>query len=353
MGEALSDHELTRKEKIETAAEKLAADKDADVIIFNFGIEPGFDMFFLEFLRKRETKRKNAVLLLTTEGGDADAAYRIGRYLQDNYETLTIVVCGWCKSAGTLICAAANELIIADAGELGPLDVQIAKADELGERSSGLAVEAAFEKLQQESFKLFIRHLTDIKDETEGRITFRTAADIAAQMVTGVMSDIFAKIDPLAVGEDYRSNLVAEEYATRLNIRPRNLQDTRSPSGLHMLLRGYPSHRFVIDRKEASNLFKRVSPPTGTIAEFVALLSRDAVVPRSSSRSQPPILEFLNDAIEKPAKNVPKPKSAKGAASEALSRRRRSGRSNGAGTSDLPGSVPPIVDEELRDQPAA
>jgi hypothetical protein len=73
---------------------------------------------------------------------------------------------------------------------------QIAKADEIWERSSGLAVEAAFEKLQQESFKLFFNNLMDIKEQA-GRITFKTAAEIAAQMVIGQTKDIFAKIDPL------------------------------------------------------------------------------------------------------------------------------------------------------------
>jgi hypothetical protein len=75
------------------------------------------------------------------------------------------VVSGWCKSAGTLFCIAANHLIIADTGELGPLDVQIAKSDEIWERSSGLVVESAFEKLQQESFKLFFNYLMEIKEQ--------------------------------------------------------------------------------------------------------------------------------------------------------------------------------------------
>lgn len=88
--------------------------------------------------------------------------------------------------------------------------------------SSGLVVEAAFAKLQQESFKIFFSNLMEIKEQA-GRITFKTAADIAAQMVIGQTKDIFAKIDPLTVGEDYRSNLIAEQYAIRLNLKANNL----------------------------------------------------------------------------------------------------------------------------------
>jgi membrane-bound ClpP family serine protease len=166
------------KQQIKNLANAIGRERDCDVVIFNFGLEGGFELFFLDFLRKRRRKKKNLLLFLTTEGGQADTAYRIGRYLQESYSSITIAVSGWCKSAGTLICIAAHELIVFDTGELGPLDVQIAKADELGEQSSGLAAEAAFEKLQQEAFKMFKRQLTHIKDEIAGRITFKTAADL-------------------------------------------------------------------------------------------------------------------------------------------------------------------------------
>ncbi len=206
----MSKAEDARKKRIKKLANQIAKQTDSDLLIFNFGLETGIDLALLAALTKRKLKKRNLILFLTTEGGDADTGYRMARYLQDNYECLTIVVTGWCKSAGTLMCVAANELVIADTGELGPIDVQIAKTDELGERSSGLAVEAAFEKLQQECIKMFVSHLNHIKDKTGGRITFRTAADLAAQLVTGATASIFAKIDPMAVGEDFRSNLIAE-----------------------------------------------------------------------------------------------------------------------------------------------
>ena len=283
------------KKSIHALANKIAQSKDSDVVILNFGIESGFDLLFLNFLNVRKNKRPNLFLILITEGGDADAAYRIGRYLQDNYIHIAIVVAGWCKSAGTLICVAANELIMCDAGELGPLDVQIAKSDELGERSSGLAVEAALEKLQEESFKLFSRFLHQIKNEIGARVTFRTAADMSSQLVIGLMSGIFDKVDPLAVGEDYRSNLIAEEYAIRLNLKGRNLSNTIHGSSLQMLVRGYPSHRFAIDREEVSKLFKRVSSPDDALTELINLLGGPVMSPRNANRSQSPHLEYLNN----------------------------------------------------------
>jgi hypothetical protein len=169
---------------------------------------------------------------------------------------------------------------------------------------SGDNYEAAFEKLQQESFKLFFRLLTDIKEQA-GRITFKTAADIAAQMMVGQTSGIFAKIDPLTVGEDYRSNLIAEQYAIRLNLASNNLvRSSRvdGVDGLDMLLRGYPSHGFVIDRLEASQLFIRVSAPTGKIAELAQISGSDVIIPRNSVSKEPPKLEYLNAEDTHPEK---------------------------------------------------
>lgn len=71
--------------------------------------------------------RKDVIFCLATYGGDPNAGYRIGRALQHNYDDVTLLVVGPCKSAGTLIAIAANKLVIGDMGELGPLDIQLKK----------------------------------------------------------------------------------------------------------------------------------------------------------------------------------------------------------------------------------
>lgn len=338
--------ETPEKEKIATVAQAIAKARDCDVMVLNYTMEHGLHYLFQDFLKQRQATRKNLLLIVTTEGGDPDSTYRIARCLQQRYEQIAIVVAGWCKSAGTLLCIAGHELIVADAGELGPLDIQIAKSDELGERSSGLTVEAAFEKLQEQSFELFIRNLSDIKSKIGGRITFRTAADLATQMVIGATSDIYAKFDPVTIGEDHRANRVAEEYAIRLNLKARNLRvDGRSSSnGLEMLLRGYPSHSFVIDREEAKRLFKQVSAPTGHISELLDLLGMDVVLPRSPTLSQRMRLEFLN--AEEPARAPRKATPGRGG-------KRGKSVSPKGDPADLRGSVPSSPEQEPGQKEAA
>jgi hypothetical protein len=103
-----------------SAANILAEKMDADILVSNYEILPPFDFQFMGVVSSRK-RRKNVLLFLTTEGGSADSAFRMMRFLQASYERVIVAVAGWCKSAGTLMCIGAHELYIGDLGELGPL----------------------------------------------------------------------------------------------------------------------------------------------------------------------------------------------------------------------------------------
>lgn len=313
------------KDALRQAANTLAQELDADFLVFNYEIVPPVDFVFISTVARR-VRRKNVVLLLTTEGGNADSAFRMMRFLQARYERVTVVVAGWCKSAGTLMCIGAHELVMGDSGELGPLDVQIVKADEMDEQKSGLVAEAAFEKLQQEAYKFFIGFVRDIGG-SEYRVTLRTASDIATKMTVGVIQPIFDKVDPVTIGEDYRSNRLAQAYAERLNVHSKNLNRSHQIDALENLLSGYPAHGFVIDLKEASALFKNVKPLSAEMVGLVNHLGMDVVLPRSRRQEQGPRLEFLNDEPTRPEKAEVDPAGAapNGAAGRSRSIRRRNG----------------------------
>jgi len=249
---------VSSPEAVKAAANKMADAHDADIVMFNYEILTPVDFMLIQMVSAK-TRRKNVILILTTEGGLADSAFRMMRFLQSKYERIIVVVPGWCKSAGTLMCIGAHELWIGDFGELGPLDVQIVKADEMDEQKSGLVAEAAFEKLQQEAFKFFMGFVRDV-GASEYRVTLRTASDIATRMTIGVIQPIFDKLEPVTIGEDYRSNRLAQAYAEWLNTHSKNLKRSTNFDALENLLSGYPAHGFVIDAKEAGNLFRNVKP---------------------------------------------------------------------------------------------
>ena len=84
------------------------------------------------------------------------------------------------------------------------------------------------------------------------------AGELASQLACGVVEPLYAQIDPNRIGEMQRAIQIAHEYGTRLDGHGSNLKE----GALDALVAGYPSHSFVIDRKEARNLFKSVQPLT-------------------------------------------------------------------------------------------
>ncbi len=195
---------------------------------------------------------QRALVFLTTNGGDPHAGYRIARCLRHHYRDVRIVVSGPCKSAGTLITICADSLAIGDLGELGPLDIQLTKASELYERSSGLDIIQALESSLNHAQQAFRRTLLDVK--LGARLSTRLAGEFASSIATGLAQPLYNQIDPIRLGEMQRAMRIAHEYGARLNRYKKNLKD----DALDRLIAKYPSHEFVIDRKEASELFKRV-----------------------------------------------------------------------------------------------
>jgi hypothetical protein len=286
--------------KLRELATAAATEADADILIINSDMSPPADVDVVSKICSRR-RRENVVVILVSSGGAADVAYRIARALQNNYKQVSIVISGWCKSAGTILCTCAHQVIFGPHGELGPIDVQIRREDEIGERDSGLSVDAAFDSLSRATFRLFETFMLDIKDHSYGSITFRTAAEIASSMAVGLVSPIFGQLDPIKIGETHRSVRIAEEYARRLAVQSRNLRRVDGTfDAVDVLLKGYPSHSFVIDYREAQALFERVEQLDGELAKLVTFLGELAMTPQDIKSGQTPVMEFLNDEPQKP-----------------------------------------------------
>jgi len=201
--------------EITTIANHIADQLKADVILWNGPIQRPMDTSFIDAYTKKN-KRENVFLVLVTAGGNPDSAYRIARCLQTQYSLFYLYVSGYCKSAGTLVASGAHELIVSDHGELGPLDVQMSKKDELWESQSGLTVRDTLTALQDNAFRAFENFFLDIKARGGGSITLKTATEIATQMTTGLFAPLYNQVDPLHIGEAGRAMSIAGHYGRRL-----------------------------------------------------------------------------------------------------------------------------------------
>jgi hypothetical protein len=211
---------------------------------------------------KEEKRYDKCTVILTTMGGDPGAGFRIARCLRHHYKNIRLVIPSFCKSAGTLVAIGADELVIGDLGELGPLDIQVSKASELAERSSGLDIIQALEVVQGQVRMAFHNTLLEIRKGS--RLSTKLAGEMAASVAIGVAAPLYSQIDPNRLGEMQRAMSIAHEYGLRLNASSKILKEGM----LDALVANYPSHSFVIDRKEASELFNNVESPTSAENDF-------------------------------------------------------------------------------------
>lgn len=224
------------------------------MFLYTGGIEPEEVDSFISFVIPRREITDRLTLVLTTNGGDAHSAYRMARLLQRQYKYIRLLVAGRCKSAGTLVAIGADEIVFGPWGELGPLDVQLAKKDELVFVSSGLDTMQAFTLITAQTYSAFQYYMLQTIVRSQGAISFKMASDIASRLATGLMTPLAAQIDPHRLGEVDRLMAIATAYGVRLD------RGNMKEDGLAKLVNGYPSHAFIIDMNEAEDaLFNKVT----------------------------------------------------------------------------------------------
>ncbi|MHC4550343.1 MAG: hypothetical protein ACYTEZ_16360 [Planctomycetota bacterium] len=277
------------EKKLGELVSRAADPLDADLILFTGPLSRPSDETFIRQVSEQKP-RKNVVLLVTTLGGAADVAYRMCRCIRRTYTDgkFILLVDWYCKSAGTLLAVGADEIILSDRGELGPLDVQLSKPDELFESMSGLSAGQALMTLRSEALECFEQVFLALRTKSSLQITTRTAADIAVKITTGLFGRVYEQIDPLRLGENELAMQIAWHYGTRL--ANKNLKE----DALESLIQGYPSHGFVIDLREAQRLFESARSPSQEESDLVRFL-RPYVEKRfrEASKSGTPVVDFL------------------------------------------------------------
>ena len=223
---------------------------DTDLYLFSAEITYKFADEFIHIIRKKQNCKKNCSLILTSNGGDPDAGYRIIRFIKRCYPdgNLIIYILGLCKSSGTLMVLGADEIVMGDFGELGPLDIQMPKEDELFYTSSLNYMHGLY-SLADNMFAMFEQSFLNLKFKSRQSITTKTAADISCNLAIGLVSPIAAQIDPVKLGEVNRAINITKDYGARI---------TKNTKLVNRLISDYPSHTFVIDFEEAKEIFDNV-----------------------------------------------------------------------------------------------
>jgi ATP-dependent protease ClpP protease subunit len=181
-------------------------------------------------------------VMLTSSGGDLDGAYQVARLLQSRAKKVCAVIPRWAKSAATLVTLGCHEVVMHPLAELGPLDAQVMVAQgEVPRYRSTLDAMKANEYLRKYAIDTFDVMVSLITQRTA--TTLKGAGDLAASVTGPLVQPLFAKLDPVDLGEYDRLLSLAADYGKRLmrNSYAR-LEPIKATKLLEALVRGYPSH---------------------------------------------------------------------------------------------------------------
>lgn len=201
-------------------------------------------------------------LILSSSGGSLDAAYQIGRLLQSRGKRVSAVVPRWAKSAATLVTLGCDEIVMHPLAELGPLDAQVEthRHDQVRAMSTLDAVRAN-DYLRVYAVDTFDKLMQLILQRSPA--TYASGVSMAATVLEPLIKPMYAKVDPVQLGEFDRALTLATEYGRRLM---RRSYGTLSEAGrnniLTKLVKGYAAHTFVIDLEEATTLGLNVRAPS-------------------------------------------------------------------------------------------
>lgn len=186
---------------------------------------------------------------LDSPGGDAHAAYKLGLYLRSRFDVVNFVVVDYAKSAATLLVLAGDTIYMAPAAELGPLDMQESREGEVRMRSS-LDTANVVDNLYWQMVLSAIGAGGEILRSTA--LTREQTIQHILEFSAAFARPILEQIDLVAVSAASTSLDVAVEYGARLLSYRHNRNGMASARSLTtQLVRGYPTHGYVIDRDEA------------------------------------------------------------------------------------------------------
>jgi len=190
-------------------------------------------------------------ILVDSPGGEAEVAYRIAKLLQRQCGEFTAIVPRVAKSAATLMVLGAEQIILGDDADLGPLDAQYRDFDVAEDVVSALDTVQAVEQLEENAAQVAVNMLENLQVAT--RKKYNSLIRHALHFSADVTRPLFQGVDAVRYTREARVLKEAQDYAERL-LRARFPKKGHARKIAEALVRNCPCHGFVIDLDEAKHL---------------------------------------------------------------------------------------------------
>lgn len=116
------------QESLNNSLAELEEELEADTATFIAPIREPFDSILRDVIESKKDKRKNASIILETNGGYIEVAERISNILRNHYPVVDFVIPDHAFSAGTVLALSGNDIWMDYFSVLGPIDPQISIA---------------------------------------------------------------------------------------------------------------------------------------------------------------------------------------------------------------------------------
>lgn len=207
-------------------------------------------------------------LLVDSPGGIPRNAFQIATALRQHCGGYDIIVPKYGKSAATLLALGADNIILGDDAELGPIDMQVSDPD-IEDQRSALEYVQSLERLEAYTLRFFDDAMTLLLHKTDKRVS--TLLPDTIQFVTNVVRPLFENVDVVQYTQMARLLKVMEDYASRL--LSRKYRDPNAVADIATeLTSGYADHSFVIDREEAESIGLEIAPRDQRRDELLTIL---------------------------------------------------------------------------------
>ena len=200
-------------------------------------------------------------LVIDSPGGSARDAYRIANFLRRR-SGFNVFVPEYAKSAATLLCLGAQQIIMSSNAELGPLDTQVFDADREG-FGSALDEVQALDRLNAFALQAVDSGIMLMRGRS-GKSLEKLLPHVL-HFVSEMVRPLFEKIDTVHYTSMSRLLKVAEEYAIRL-LEPIHSKGVAEEIARKLVME-YPEHGFLIDVLEATEIGLQVSKPMSSDLE--------------------------------------------------------------------------------------
>jgi membrane-bound ClpP family serine protease len=240
----------------------LAERRGSHVVVYHGVIDQDAPRICYEHLR-RVGRVPRLDLVLATGGGSATAARRLALLLHDYTDRLTVLVPHRARSAGTLLCLGAHELVLGPLAELGPLDPQVSSAGAPRPGEPGV--------ISAEDLRAFRRIAEDWfgADREEDRM----------QLVSLLAQRVF----PGSLGAFYRADQLVRQLAGEMLAYqlPEAAEEDRARI-VARLVDDYHAHDYAITRAQARELGLRVTHPDAAEEALLWDVASEAIAAREA-----------------------------------------------------------------------